>query len=608
MPANLPRRLERAVSLALALLLLVLGARYAVEPTWQADDSQFVMVAAWAEMVRDARLEPIAGALPVLVACTGLIAAAIALALAWIEPEQGECRRLRRALLLGTAAVLWFFHLRLAAPPFAGRAALDVFAHAAAGLALADLAVFMARFPEPVRLETLHAQMRASYLEAFDGPGWRAAANRRARALFARWLPAGFAERSAAANADWTHAWLQGIGGWRFELAVVGLATGVGLAFAAAPAWPPGKHVADGLSIGSILVPSLAIAGLSANYHHGSEDARRRIGWIWIGPVLGMAIGMGTWLVLLFAIAIGADDAAAHVLGVPAAALVIAMLLMLYPFVTACFVLGLAVAIFHGGSLDPRLAVRRGAVLTLCGVLLTAAFVAIEGALTSQLVLRFELPDQTGAIVAGTLAAISFAPLRRRLDQRVGRWVERWMPVRELAQGEPLTRSVAFADLCGYTALSQRRQHEAVLHASLLHKCARVHAERVGGRLVKTIGDAVLLDLPDPPAALSALRGLADAYARGAATLELEPLPLHGGLHHGEVLRARDGDLFGAGVNLAARLLGAAGEHRLLLSEATHVAAPGCGATPVGPLALKNIDGPVDAFALELGAAAHVAA
>lgn len=83
---------------------------------------------------------------------------------------------------------------------------------------------------------------------------------------------------------------------------------------------------------------------------------------------------------------------------------------------------------------------------------------------------------------------------------------------------------------------------------------------------------------------------------------------MHAGLHHGEVVLARDGDLFGADVNLAARLCGAAGAQQVLLSAAAHAQLATHQAQPGGALALKNVAAPIEVFTAALTPASRTAA
>ena len=105
-----------------------------------------------------------------------------------------------------------------------------------------------------------------------------------------------------------------------------------------------------------------------------------------------------------------------------------------------------------------------------------------------------------------------------------------------------------FADIAGFTALTEA--HGDLEAAQLVDDfCASVRAEMAGGSgtFVKTIGDALMLRIPDP----------AEAVRLGVRIVEglmYDQAPsVRVGLHHGPALE-RDGDYFGATVNVAARV------------------------------------------------------
>jgi adenylate cyclase len=109
--------------------------------------------------------------------------------------------------------------------------------------------------------------------------------------------------------------------------------------------------------------------------------------------------------------------------------------------------------------------------------------------------------------------------------------------------------SVAFCDLVGFTRLGEGvPAGDLGTIASRLAALA-ADAARPPVRLVKTIGDAVMLVAPEPAPLLRTALELMEA-----ADAEGERFPsLHAGAAHGPALR-RWGDYYGGPVNLAARL------------------------------------------------------
>ncbi|MEA2396519.1 MAG: adenylate cyclase [Thermoleophilaceae bacterium] len=125
-----------------------------------------------------------------------------------------------------------------------------------------------------------------------------------------------------------------------------------------------------------------------------------------------------------------------------------------------------------------------------------------------------------------------------------------------------------FADLVGFTALTERRGDDAAadLAARFGTEAARL-ADQHGAQVVKHLGDAVMVRGDD--AAETVQLGLRLSSELGPAH---DLPPVHAGAHTGLAVE-RAGDWFGAAVNLAARLSTAARGGELLLTEAAVAAA-----------------------------------
>jgi class 3 adenylate cyclase len=158
-----------------------------------------------------------------------------------------------------------------------------------------------------------------------------------------------------------------------------------------------------------------------------------------------------------------------------------------------------------------------------------------------------------------------------------------------------VTATFLFADIAGFTALTEA--HGDLEAATLVADfCAAVRAElpASGASEVKTIGDAVMLSVPDPAAAiLLGLRITHDLmHGHGAPAVRV-------GLHHGTAIE-REGDYFGAAVNLAARVSAEASAGEVLVTGSTAALAPtleGVLYEPRGRRTLRNIREPVELFA-----------
>jgi len=109
---------------------------------------------------------------------------------------------------------------------------------------------------------------------------------------------------------------------------------------------------------------------------------------------------------------------------------------------------------------------------------------------------------------------------------------------------------IAFADLCGFTAATERLPAgELTALLGAFENAAYDEAAREGGRCVKLIGDAAMLVCASPDGLAATAHRLVE---RMSTTNDL--LPVRVGMAAGDVV-VRDGDYFGAPVNLAARLL-----------------------------------------------------
>ncbi len=145
--------------------------------------------------------------------------------------------------------------------------------------------------------------------------------------------------------------------------------------------------------------------------------------------------------------------------------------------------------------------------------------------------------------------------------------------------------TIAFVDMAGFTAITEAQGDEDA--ADLANMFAEITRSALapGDRLVKTIGDAVLVTSADAAAGLSLIERLWTAAAA-------EPrLPtLRAGLHHGEAIE-RDGDVFGAAVNLAARVAAEAHAAEVLGTLPIAEAARDLGipVIDIGEVALKNV-------------------
>src|SRR4051812_32939762 len=114
--------------------------------------------------------------------------------------------------------------------------------------------------------------------------------------------------------------------------------------------------------------------------------------------------------------------------------------------------------------------------------------------------------------------------------------------------------TVLFADVSGSTKLYESEGDKVAMMA--ITNCLdqlRQSAEASGGRVVKTIGDEVMVVFPTPDAAALAASSMQSAID-GLPAVGATKLAVRIGFHCGPVIQSGN-DLFGDTVNLAARLV-----------------------------------------------------
>jgi adenylate cyclase len=137
----------------------------------------------------------------------------------------------------------------------------------------------------------------------------------------------------------------------------------------------------------------------------------------------------------------------------------------------------------------------------------------------------------------------------------------------ELGPGEvasPTEVTVVFTDLEGFTTFTAAEGDDAAAHLIGDHnrRFGPIVRSR-GGKVVKRLGDGLMLTFPAPEAAvLAAVELVAEDHG---------PLRVRAGLHHGEAVVAHD-DVVGNVVNIAARLTEQAGGGTALASVAVREA------------------------------------
>ena len=153
--------------------------------------------------------------------------------------------------------------------------------------------------------------------------------------------------------------------------------------------------------------------------------------------------------------------------------------------------------------------------------------------------------------------------------------------------------AIAFIDLTGYTRLAEEAgDDEAAAQASRFIAAVEAAASETGGRLVKVLGDGVMMHFGDSDAAIrAAVSVLSRAQSQGLPAARA-------GINSGPMVR-RDGDYFGSVVNLAARAADYARAHEILVTQEVVDSWAGGESIyfrAIGAVSLKNVKKRVELF------------
>lgn len=135
-----------------------------------------------------------------------------------------------------------------------------------------------------------------------------------------------------------------------------------------------------------------------------------------------------------------------------------------------------------------------------------------------------------------------------------------WNSETKSVDGTPSELAIAFTDLEGFTRYTASAGDEAA--SALLNEHHRTVGPVVrsrGGRVVKRLGDGLMLTFPSSEAAVLACLELVPTAP--------EPLRLRAGVHCGEAMVTRD-DVIGHVVNVSARVAEAAKGGEVMITEA----------------------------------------
>src|SRR3984893_16860981 len=170
--------------------------------------------------------------------------------------------------------------------------------------------------------------------------------------------------------------------------------------------------------------------------------------------------------------------------------------------------------------------------------------------------------------------------------------------------------AILAADVAGYSRL-MGEDEEGTLAAlkAIRRELGDPKIAEHRGRIVKTTGDGLLVEFHSVVeavrCAVEVQRAMADRNADVPAEKRIE---FRLGIHQGDIM-VEEGEIFGDGVNLAARLEGLAEPGGICVSGRVHADAVGkvdVAFDDLGEQGLKNIARPMRVFAVRIGAGAEI--
>lgn len=161
--------------------------------------------------------------------------------------------------------------------------------------------------------------------------------------------------------------------------------------------------------------------------------------------------------------------------------------------------------------------------------------------------------------------------------------------------------TIMFTDIVGFTEFNAVRGDEEAIELLALQE--RIAGEELGAdaRIVKQLGDGLMIWFAEPRAAIEAGLCLQERFEEASWSSDT-PLWVRIGLHSGQQSRRGD-DLVGHDVNIASRIVNLADSGEVLVSEATLRGAnggvPGVAFTQLGPVVMKGIPNPINLYRAE---------
>ncbi|MEW5815917.1 MAG: adenylate/guanylate cyclase domain-containing protein [Spirochaetota bacterium] len=165
-------------------------------------------------------------------------------------------------------------------------------------------------------------------------------------------------------------------------------------------------------------------------------------------------------------------------------------------------------------------------------------------------------------------------------------------------QREYRLAAIMFTDICGFSRMLEQNEAQTLEMLKYLNQLVRALAVQYRGTVIKTIGDAFLVDFKNTFDAVKCAIQIQHELAAYNATTQENPLVLRIGIHLGDIYFFED-DALGEGINIASRLQSLAKPGRICISKEVYNMVSNkleMEIIPLGKVELKNITREIHAY------------
>jgi len=205
--------------------------------------------------------------------------------------------------------------------------------------------------------------------------------------------------------------------------------------------------------------------------------------------------------------------------------------------------------------------------------------------------IRSKSDEIGGFIILGILAFVIFLivrAIRRRMKNKKS------VSEKEETEGKRKLSAIMFTDMKGFSREVGQDEEKTLKKLWRYEKALKQIIKEHEGRIVKTIGDAIMGDFDS---AVNAVKSAIEIQR----LLKKEDIKIRIGIHLGDVIH-KAGDIFGDGVNIASRIESICEPGEIYISEDVHNQVKGkvgVGFENLGSRPLKNIESPPKVFRIK---------